>query len=88
MPLVAVGMPSARAIAVPMNAAYDAHKDRHEHPDGLLTRKRKATEYADHDPDEDCGDDAGDGHFSSRGGWLELTYPCGGANKRSRQTRR
>ena len=46
----------------------DADKDRHQHPDGLLTGKHQATEYADHDADEYCGDDAGDGHFSSRGG--------------------
>ena len=36
MPLVTVGMPSARAIAVPMKAADDADQDGYQHPDRLL----------------------------------------------------
>ncbi len=36
MPLVTVGMPIARASAVPMNADDDADQDGEQHADGLL----------------------------------------------------
>ena len=66
MPFVTVGMPSARAIAVPMNAATMPTRIVTSIPMGCLPGTQQAAEYADHDADENRGDNAGDGHFSSK----------------------
>jgi len=62
MPLVAVGIPIARASAVPTNAGDDADQDGDQHGDVLLAGCDHSAEHADHSADENRGDDAGDCH--------------------------
>ena len=76
MPLVAVGMPSARASAVPMKAATMPTRMVTMHADVLLAWYDEAAEHADHDADQDRGDDAGDGHSFLQGDeWCKSNTP-------------
>ena len=92
MPLVTVGMPSARASAVPMNAETMPTRIVSEHPDGLLAGQHQSAEHADDCADQDCGDDAGESHveITSIGAsrCVELVeIPAADRNKRRRELR-
>ena len=66
MPLVAVGMPRARAMKVPMNAATMPTTTVSQTGIGWRPGHDQSTERPDDRPDDDRGDDASDGHSSSR----------------------
>jgi len=69
MPLVTVGIPIARAIAVPMNADTMPTKIVSSIPDRLLARDEQSADYADNDADENRTENAGDCHCSSKTLW-------------------
>jgi len=64
--LVAVGIPIARECGA-QEGGDDTDEDGQQHSDGLLSGNQQAAENTDHHTDQDCADDSGNSHCSSKG---------------------